>query len=133
MAAKDAKPSTRKNRRVTEPRDHVIAIASALPEVTLEDQGEHRGFRVRGRRFAWYLEDHHGDRRVALTCRAALGLNQTLADSRPDRYFLPKYVAHHGWVGLWLDVTPVDWDEASELILDSYRLIAPKGLVSLLD
>lgn len=50
-------------------------------------------------------------------------MNHALAEARPDRYFLPPYVARRGWIGLWLDVGDVDWEEVAELTLDSYRLI----------
>jgi predicted DNA-binding protein (MmcQ/YjbR family) len=46
---------------------------------------------------------------------------------------MPPYMAHHGWLGLRLDVGDVDWDEVEALVLQSYRLIAPKRLASPLD
>jgi hypothetical protein len=33
---------------------------------------------------------------------------------------------------VYLDV-PVDWDEITELVIDAYRVVAPKGLVAALD
>ncbi len=115
------------------PRDCITTMAVGLPEATVENHDGHVGFQVRGKRFAWYLEDHHGDGRIALTCKVEPGVNEALTSSRPDRYFLPPYLAARGWVGYWLDLTDVDWDEAHELILDSYRLMAPKRLVVLVD
>ncbi|HXB38774.1 MAG TPA: hypothetical protein VNU75_13780 [Acidimicrobiales bacterium] len=35
-----------------------------------------------------------------------------------------------GWVGFRLDVGAVDWDEASELLVESYCLCAPKKLAA---
>ncbi len=115
------------------PRRQIKTIVAELPEVTIAEHDRHMGFVVRDKRFAWYLEDHHGDGRIALTCKAALGVNQTLASSQPDRYFLPSYVAGRGWIGYWLDVPETDWDEAGELLVDAYRLTAPKRLVAVLD
>lgn len=111
----------------------MTGIARDLPEVIVEEHGAHLGFTIRGKPFAWYLEDHHGDGRLALTCRGGPGVNHALAETRPDRYFLPPYVASRGWVGLWLDVGEVDWEEVAELMLDSYRLIAPRRMVASLD
>jgi hypothetical protein len=34
---------------------------------------------------------------------------------------------------LYLDVGRVDWDEVTELVVDSYLLIAPKRLAALVD
>ena len=47
---------------------------------------------------------------------------------------VPKYVARHGWVNYYLDLPdrPVDWDEVTELVTDSYRIQAPKRLIRLL-
>ena len=50
----------------------------------------------------------------------------------PARYFVPPYVGHRGWVGVWLDGA-VDWREVAELVEESYRMTAPKRLVAGLD
>jgi phosphoribosylglycinamide formyltransferase-1 len=115
-----------------ERRRRVVEICRALPEATVEDQ-QHVTFRVRGKTFAYYLDDHHGDGRVALNCKAAPHENQELVGAEPDRFFIPAYVGPRGWVGLYLDLPVVDWDEVSELIRDSYRLIAPKRLGKMVD
>jgi predicted DNA-binding protein (MmcQ/YjbR family) len=41
-------------------------------------------------------------------------------------------VGPSGWVGIYLD-KDVDWPEVRELLSDSYRLVAPKKLIALLD
>lgn len=51
----------------------------------------------------------------------------------PDRFFVPPYLGHRGWVGRWLDVPGVDTKEIEELTLEAYRLAAPKKLVALLE
>jgi hypothetical protein len=109
------------------PRSRLTRLCKALPEV--EAQGDqHVGFTVRGKRFAWLLEDHHGDGRVALNCKAPRGDNAALADRDPERYFLPSYLAGRGWVGAWLDVPAVDWDAIERLVMQAYLLTAPKTL-----
>lgn len=112
--------------------ERLTAICAALPEVTVTP-GQHTSFEVRGKRFAWHLVDHHGDGRVVLECKAARGENEALATASPDRFFLPPYLAHHGWVGLYLDRGEVDWEEVRELVTDAYRLVAPKRLAAQLD
>jgi hypothetical protein len=127
------KSRSRKRRDKQLPRERITAIGELLPQVVVEQQDGHIGFSVRGKRFAWYLEDHHGDGRLALTCKVEAGVNEALATSNPDRYFIPSYLGPRGWLGFWLDLPEVDWDEAAELIFDSYRLVAPKKLVTLLE
>ena len=112
----------------------VTQICAGLPECTLQaGDGGHRTIAVNGKRMGWYLVDHHGDGRIALTVRAAKGDNAALVAEDPTRFFMPPYVAHHGYVGYYLDTGEVDWDETRELLTDAYRLVAPKRLVRLLD
>ena len=51
---------------------------------------------------------------------------------KDPRFWPAPYVGHKGWVSL--DVTGVkDWDELRGLILESYRLIAPKKALAKLE
>jgi predicted DNA-binding protein (MmcQ/YjbR family) len=106
-------------------------ICLALPETTRDCHGSHAGFLVRNKTFAYFLNDHHGDGIVAVTCKVLLGDNTALVAAQPDRFYPPAYLAHKGWVALRLDVGEVDWDEVSELVACSYRLVAPKRLAAL--
>jgi predicted DNA-binding protein (MmcQ/YjbR family) len=50
------------------------------------------------------------------------------------RFFFPAYLGPSGWLGLDLAAKKkVDWDEVTELVDASFRLIAPKKLIKLLD
>jgi phosphoribosylglycinamide formyltransferase-1 len=108
--------------------ERASAICRNLPEVSQERSGRHSGFKVRGRRFAWLVDDHHGDGRLAIHCRAAPGQNDALVADDTARFFLPPYLGPRGWVGMYLDRPPVQWDEVEELVAQSYILVAPKGL-----
>lgn len=48
------------------------------------------------------------------------------------RFAIAAYVGKHGWVDMDLRGKP-DWDEVKALVEESYRLIAPKKLVKMLD
>ena len=106
-------------------------ICLALPETTRQSMGSHAGFQVRKKTFAYFLDNHHGDGIVAVTCKTALGENAERAAADPARFYLPAYLAPKGWVALRLDVGTIDWDEVAELVTESYRLIAPKRLAAL--
>ncbi len=108
------------------------AICLGLPEVSV-DRGRHLGFWVRGRRFAWLVDDHHGDGRLALHCKAPPGENTAIVAADAKRYFLPPYVAHRGWVGAWLDLEGIDWKRVEALLVEAYRLAAPRRLAAQLD
>ncbi|MGH9184853.1 MAG: MmcQ/YjbR family DNA-binding protein [Acidimicrobiales bacterium] len=110
--------------------ERLSAMCLTLPEAS-QSGDQHTAFRVRGRTFAYYLVDHHGDGRIALCCKADPGENQALIESDPERFFMPPYIGPRGWVGLDLDARPVDRTEIRELVFDSYRLVAPKSLAKL--
>jgi hypothetical protein len=112
--------------------DRVRQICATLPECVVEGDQHHK-LSVRGKTVGWHTVDHHGDGRVALTVKAARGDNAALVASDPTKFFMPPYVAHHGYVGVYLDDGAVDWDEVRELVLDAYRLAAPKALAKLAD
>jgi len=106
-------------------------IALALPEAKRQICGRHAQFLIRKKTFAYFLDDHHGDGIVAVTCKVLPGDNKALAEAQPRRFYLPAYIASKGWVALRLDVGKVDWDEVRELLMGSYVLIAPKRLAEL--
>ena len=55
----------------------------------------------------------------------AAGAQAMLVEAAPDRYFVPAYVGHLGWVGARLDRgTP--WAEIAGVIENAYRVRAGK-------
>ena len=112
-------------------RDRLVRGCRTLPEATVTAHDQHLAFQVRGRAFAWYVDDEHGDGRVAVLCKAPPGENAGLV-AADHRFYLPRYVGKRGWVGLRLDLHDVDWG-GRELVADSYRLVAPRRLAGLVD
>ena len=51
----------------------------------------------------------------------------------PERFFRPPYVGVRGWLGVYLDVPGVDWEEIGEIVADAYRTVAPRRLTARLD
>lgn len=101
-----------------------------MPEATRERMGRHAGFYIRKRTFAYFLDDHHGDGIIGVTCKVLPGDNKALVASDPARFYMPAYVGSKGWVGLRLDIGQIDWDEVKELVTHSYLLVAPKRLAA---
>ncbi len=73
--------------------------------------------------------NHHGAGRPAVWCKAAPGNQEIMIQANPRRFFRPPYVGPSGWVGIWLDGR-VNWSEVTDLLRDSYRLVAPKRLLA---
>jgi hypothetical protein len=115
-----------------DPLERLRRLCLALPETTERlSHGEPTWF-IRGKTTFVTYADHHHDDRVAFWCAALPGARDALVSSGPERYFIPPYVGHRGWLGVWVDV-PVDWDEVAELVVDAYRMVAPKRLLAELD
>ena len=112
-----------------DPRARVRDIGVSLPEATAREV-DHIKFEVRGKTFAYYLDNHHGDGRLAINCKVAPGDQDLLLHIDPDRFFMPAYLGPKGWIGFRLDTPKVDWDQVRQLITDSYRLVAPKRLAA---
>jgi len=110
-------------------RKRVIALVQTLPEARAVPAGDrHLSLEVRGKRFGWFLDDHHGDGRLALNLKAARGMNRDMVGKASERFHVPKYIGHHGWLGVWLDFPQPNWSEIEKLITDAYRLGARKEL-----
>jgi predicted DNA-binding protein (MmcQ/YjbR family) len=105
-------------------------ICLSLPEAARRDLNEHADFRVRGKVFAYFLNNHHGDGIISVCCKSALGENVDRASREPQRFYLPAYIGPRGWFGLRLDGEGVDWSEVRNLVELSYGLVAPKRLLS---
>src|SRR5690606_3572269 len=109
----------------------VRRICLDLPEATEKLSHGSPTFFVR-RTFVMFHDDHHGDGRLAIWCAAPDGAQALMVESEPERFFVPPYVGHRGWLGVRLDVD-VDWDEVAAIVEDAYRSVAPRKLVAMLD
>jgi predicted DNA-binding protein (MmcQ/YjbR family) len=84
-------------------------------------------FRVRGKTFATYVVNHHGDGRVALWLPASPGAQEHLVHVDPDNFYVPPYVGPRGWVGVRLD-RGLNWNRIVPLVREAYERIAPAAL-----
>ena len=108
-------------------------LCLALPEVSERLSHGAPTFFVRGKRaFLMVLANHHGDGRFAIWCAAEPGTQAMLVDADPERFFVPPYVGHRGWLGVRLDRSP-DWNEVAGIVEDAYRTVAIKRLLTQLD
>ena len=112
-----------------DPLGRLRTICLALPEATEKEAWGDPTFRVRDKIFAMRKV---GDGRLSVWCKAPPGAQGILVDSDSERFFVPPYVGHHGWIGVRLDVE-IDWDELADIVEESYRMTAPKRLAALLD
>jgi hypothetical protein len=104
-------------------------LCLSLPETSERLSHGAPTFFVRGKRaFLMVLTDHHGDGRSAVWCAAPDGMQGVLTESDPERFFVPPYVGHRGWLGVRLD-QGLSWDEIAGIAEDAYAQVAPSTLV----
>ena len=125
---------------VSQARDpaHLTAMvrerALALPET---DEVTSHGMPcfgiVKGKKFAYVSNDHHGDGKVALLVKiSGLDEQQHLIEQDAEHYYRPAYFGD-GWIGIWLDLGDTDWDAIADWLARSWRSVAPRRLTALMD
>jgi hypothetical protein len=109
--------------------EQIRRICLALPETSERLSHGAPTFFVRGKRaFLMVLTNHHGDGRFAAWCAAPTGMQAALVEADPDRFFVPPYVGHRGWLGVRLD-REIELDELAGIAEDAYAEVAPPALV----
>ena len=104
-------------------------LCLALPETSERLSHGAPTFFVGGKRaFVMVLTNHHGDGRFAIWCAAPDGLQSMLVEADPERFFVPPYVGHRGWLGVLLD-RGLDSNELAGIVEDAYAEVAPAKLL----
>ncbi|HEV7192708.1 MAG TPA: MmcQ/YjbR family DNA-binding protein [Jatrophihabitantaceae bacterium] len=117
----------------TDPVERLRRLCLALPETNERASHGEPSFFVRDKKQFVSLDNHHhGAEHLAFWCPAVPGAQEQLIAEDSDTFFRPPYVGHRGWVGVRIDGNP-DWDEIAAIIVDAYRLVAPKQLSARLD
>jgi hypothetical protein len=109
-------------------------ISKAVREVCLwfpetEEVSSHGSpdFRCRGKTFATYVVNHHGDGRIALWLNAPSGAQELYVEAEPKHFFVPPYVGPRGWLGVNLD-KGISWKRVAKLVREAYEKVAPPAL-----
>jgi hypothetical protein len=109
--------------------ERIRDVCLGLPETSERLSHGAPTFFVRAKRaFVMVLTSHHGDGRFALWCAAPTGMQAMLVEADPERFFVPPYVGHRGWLGVRLD-RGLHWDEIAGIVEDAYAEVAPPKLV----
>jgi predicted DNA-binding protein (MmcQ/YjbR family) len=103
----------------------VRSICLSLPEAEEKLAWNAPTFRVYGRQFAMFLNNHHCDGKIALWCAAPPGAQQDLVAADPKHFYVPPYVGVSGWLGMRLD-TKLRKGAIAAIIEQAYRTIAAK-------
>jgi hypothetical protein len=111
--------------------ERIRPVALALPgAVEKVSHGSPTFFTADGRKGRTFASVHDErewfEGRLCLWAAGPKELQEALVADGPERYFVPPYVGHRGWVGLRLDLPGTDWDEVAGVIEDAYAFIAER-------
>lgn len=112
----------------------IVQIVEALPETTVSPSA----FEVGGKGFAWFyqekIEGQKGrvERRDVLAVRVASeDEKQLLIAADPGKFFnVPHY---NGYPAVLIHLSAIDVGELEELLVDAWRIKAPRKLVAIHD
>jgi hypothetical protein len=104
----------------------VRTIALGLPETEERETWGEATFRVRTKIFL--MLDPDGKR---ASVKSTHDEQSALLAEDPETFFRPEYVGVHGWIGVV--VVRADRDEMRELIIEAWRMTAPKRIVTAFD
>ena len=105
-------------------------ICLALPEAGERlSHGEPTWFAGRGKVFAMLDNHHHGAEHLSVWLPQPVGVQESLVELDPTRFFRPPYVGSRGWVGVVLDTKP-DWKMVAELVREAFACVAARKLVA---
>jgi hypothetical protein len=113
--------------------ERIRPVALALPGVVERpSHGSPTFFTAVGRRGRTFASVH--DEREwyegRLCLWAAAGskeVQEALVSGGAERFFVPPYVGHRGWVGLRLDLPGLDWDEVAGVIEDAHAYVVDRS------
>ena len=105
----------------------VRRFALSLPEAEERETWETATFRVRNKIFVMFTD--HERHAVDQVDRTTSSARSVAID--PEACFVPPYVGPSGWVGAVL--SKADGDEVRELIVEAWRMTAPKRLLAAFD
>ena len=83
--------------------ERIRGICFALPETTERPSHGAPTFFAGSKTFLMFMDHHHDDGRLAIWCAAPLGVQSDLVRADAERFFIPPYVGHRGWLGIRLD------------------------------
>jgi len=125
----DRKPARKRRTPSDVAYERVRAIGLGFPAAEEKLSHGAPSFHVRGKMFLTFVDDHHGDGRLAVWCKSSLEEQRRLVAGNPARFFVPPYVGVKGWVGVNVDAANADWIDLAILVEEGWRSVAPARIV----
>ena len=106
--------------------DSTRELCLSLPGAEEVSQHGAPNFKIKGKTFAMFVLNHHGDGRVALWLNSPHGVQQLYTQLDPESYFVPPYVGVKGWLGMELNKN-LDWKEIYTRVREAYEYASPSS------
>jgi len=103
----------------------VRKICLGMPDTEEKIAWGESTWRVHGKLFAMFSNNHHGDGRIAVWCNAPIGAQQDLVTADPEHFFVPPYVGVGGWIGINMN-TPLPKGALAAILEQGYRATEEK-------
>jgi predicted DNA-binding protein (MmcQ/YjbR family) len=97
-------------------------ICLALPGATEKEAWGDPTWRVRDKIFAMQKGNYEGGR-PSVWMKARDGAQEMLTATNPESFFVPPYVGHKGWIGVYMDIPRIQWSLLADLIGESHGLV----------
>ena len=106
-------------------------LCLALPDADERLSHGSPGFFIRkGKFFAYFWNDHHGDGETIVIVKTSGRDEQAmLIEMDSDCYYSPPYMGPSGWIAMRLNGDDTDWDRVGDRIAISWELVAPRRLL----
>jgi predicted DNA-binding protein (MmcQ/YjbR family) len=79
----------------------------------------------KGKVFAMFDNHHHDAPHISGYFAATLDAQELFVAEDPERYWVPPYVGHKGWIAVVLDTGP-DWKTVARLAQEAFTLVSAK-------
>src|SRR5690606_40528192 len=120
------KQALAESNHIPERLERLREICLALPEATEKEAWGDPTWRIRNKIFAMAKGNYPGGR-PSVWMKARDGVQEMLLATDPDRLFVPPYVGHKGWIGVWMDTRRSKWSMVGELSAESEALAGRMG------
>jgi hypothetical protein len=124
MTAKSGRTTPKKSSKAS-PVDRVRDICLTLPGTTEKLSHGAPAFFLSSGQYLSFVDNHHGDGRLAVWMAAPPGMQESLIEAEPEHFFRPPYVGPSGWIGINLN-TGLEWGAIAALIAQGHAWIAAK-------
>lgn len=118
--------------KANDPLARIRALIEPLPETSEKLSHGSPTWWGGKKTFATYHDGSYDEGRRAVWIKAPPGAQEDLIAANPDRFYRPKYMGPSGWVGVRLE-GKVDWAEIRFLLIEGYRMVAPKRALAKLE